>query len=192
MHIEPLTYYDLLEVSETATASEVRKAYLKKAAECHPDKHVGTSEEDRATEAFKAINEAYETLFDADLREEYDQKLATLRLANRSPSPEPRPVPTYVSPPFFPFPPMQPMPPVGLHPPPLHPHPGAGAGAGVGAGRGRPRFPAPLFHPFFTPPTDPAFRPFLRRERVFRPRPMRSSTLKSTLKQGKCSAVIGR
>jgi hypothetical protein len=34
----------------------VRKAYLKKAAECHPDKHVGTSEEDRATEAFKAIN----------------------------------------------------------------------------------------------------------------------------------------
>lgn len=34
----------------------MRKAYLKKAAECHPDKHVGTSEEDRATEAFKAIN----------------------------------------------------------------------------------------------------------------------------------------
>jgi hypothetical protein len=34
----------------------VRKAYLKKAAEYHPDKHSGTEDEDRATEAFQAIN----------------------------------------------------------------------------------------------------------------------------------------
>lgn len=33
------TYYDLLEISPSASAGEVKKAYYKKARSCHPDKN---------------------------------------------------------------------------------------------------------------------------------------------------------
>ncbi|KAI9638263.1 uncharacterized protein MKK02DRAFT_31730 [Dioszegia hungarica] len=80
------TYYTLLDIEESATPGEVRKAYLKKAAECHPDKH---PEDEGATERFQALGEAYECLKDPHARREYDTKLEHLRRSSsrRSNSP---------------------------------------------------------------------------------------------------------
>ena len=63
-------YYEILGVSKTATESEIKSAFRKKAKECHPDLHPG----DKAKEAqFKELNEAAEVLMDADKRAKYDQ-----------------------------------------------------------------------------------------------------------------------
>jgi DnaJ-class molecular chaperone len=63
-------YYDVLGVSKTATADDIKKAYRKLARKHHPDVNPGDkSAEDR----FKDINEAYEVLSDAEKRKRYDQ-----------------------------------------------------------------------------------------------------------------------
>src|SRR5258708_396146 len=63
-------YYDLLGVSKTASQEEIKAAYRRQAVKYHPDKNPG----DKAAEAkFKAINEAYETLSDANKRAAYDR-----------------------------------------------------------------------------------------------------------------------
>ncbi len=67
---EKRDYYEILGVSKTATESEIKSAFRKKAKECHPDLHPG----DKAKEAqFKELNEAAEILSDADKRAKYDQ-----------------------------------------------------------------------------------------------------------------------
>ena len=58
-------YYKLLGVGKQATQDEIKKAFRKKAVEHHPDK--GGDEA-----VFKKINEAYNTLNDANKRKEYD------------------------------------------------------------------------------------------------------------------------
>ena len=67
---EKRDYYDVLGVSKTASAEEIKKAYRKIAKANHPDLHPG----DKACEArLKEANEAYEVLSDADKRAKYDQ-----------------------------------------------------------------------------------------------------------------------
>lgn len=63
-------YYEVLGVSKTATADEIKKAYRKKAIEFHPDKNPGNKE---AEEKFKEAAEAYEVLSDQQKRQRYDQ-----------------------------------------------------------------------------------------------------------------------
>ena len=63
-------YYEVLEVSKTATVEEIKKAYRKKAIEFHPDKNPGNKE---AEEKFKEAAEAYEVLSDANKKARYDQ-----------------------------------------------------------------------------------------------------------------------
>jgi molecular chaperone DnaJ len=63
-------YYEVLGVSKTATADEIKKAYRKKAIEFHPDKNPGNKE---AEEKFKEAAEAYEILSDQQKRQRYDQ-----------------------------------------------------------------------------------------------------------------------
>ncbi|MDX1784372.1 MAG: molecular chaperone DnaJ, partial [Aequorivita vladivostokensis] len=63
-------YYDILEISKSATAAEIKKAYRKKALQYHPDKNPGDHE---AEAMFKKSAEAYEVLSDPNKRSRYDQ-----------------------------------------------------------------------------------------------------------------------
>ena len=61
--------YDTLGVKKDASAEEIKKAYRKLAAQYHPDRNPGdASAEDR----FKEVQNAYDTLSDADKRKQYD------------------------------------------------------------------------------------------------------------------------
>src|SRR3990167_8583811 len=63
-------YYATLGVSLEASADEIKKAYLKKALECHPDRNPG---DPKAESLFKRVSEAYEVLSDENRRRVYDQ-----------------------------------------------------------------------------------------------------------------------
>ena len=63
-------YYEVLEVSRTADAVEIKAAYRKKAIRFHPDKNPGDA---KAEERFKEAAEAYQILSDAEKRRIYDR-----------------------------------------------------------------------------------------------------------------------
>jgi molecular chaperone DnaJ len=63
-------YYEILGVSKTATADEIKKAYRKVAMQYHPDRNPGDKS---AEEKFKEAAEAYEILSDADKKAQYDR-----------------------------------------------------------------------------------------------------------------------
>ena len=63
-------FYDVLGVSKTATAQEIKKAYRKLALKYHPDHNPGDK---AAEEKFKKISEAYEVLSNDEKRAKYDQ-----------------------------------------------------------------------------------------------------------------------
>lgn len=63
-------FYATLGVSREASADDIKKAYRKRAMECHPDRHAG----DKHAEArFKELNEAYDVLKDDQKRAAYDR-----------------------------------------------------------------------------------------------------------------------
>ena len=62
-------YYDVLGVSRTAAADEIKKAYRRLARQYHPD----INKEPEAETRFKEINEAYEVLSDDQKRAMYDR-----------------------------------------------------------------------------------------------------------------------
>lgn len=63
-------YYDILGISKSASAAEIKKAYRKKAIAYHPDKNPGDAE---AEKKFKQAAEAYEILGDEQKRAQYDR-----------------------------------------------------------------------------------------------------------------------
>jgi DnaJ family protein A protein 2 len=63
------THYDTLEVPETATPAEIKKAYRRLSLVHHPDKNRGNTD---VSGKFQKINEAYEILSDENKRREYD------------------------------------------------------------------------------------------------------------------------
>lgn len=63
-------YYEILEVTRTASAGEIKKAYRKLAMKFHPDRN---PDDKTAEDKFKEASEAYEILSDAQKRQAYDQ-----------------------------------------------------------------------------------------------------------------------
>ena len=63
-------YYQVLGVSKSASADEIKKSYRKLAKQYHPD----ANQDDKSAQAkFSEITEAYEVLSDSDKRAKYDQ-----------------------------------------------------------------------------------------------------------------------
>jgi len=62
-------YYEVLGVSRTASAEELKRAYRKLALQFHPDRNPN---DPQAESRFKEINEAYEVLSDQSKRQRYD------------------------------------------------------------------------------------------------------------------------
>jgi molecular chaperone DnaJ len=60
-------YYEVLGISKSASADEIKKAYRKAAVKFHPDKDGGDETK------FKEVTEAYEVLKDSQKRQRYDQ-----------------------------------------------------------------------------------------------------------------------
>lgn len=67
-------YYKLLGVKPSASAGEIRKAYVQLAREKHPDRFPEGSERDKAESTFQDLTTAFNTLANARSREEYDQQ----------------------------------------------------------------------------------------------------------------------
>ncbi|MBS1627104.1 MAG: molecular chaperone DnaJ [Bacteroidetes bacterium] len=63
-------YYEILGVSKSSSADEIKKAYRKVAMQYHPDRNPGDK---AAEEKFKEAAEAYEVLSDADKKAKYDR-----------------------------------------------------------------------------------------------------------------------
>lgn len=65
-------YYEILGVSKTASADEIKSAFRKLAVKYHPDRNQGDAV---AAEKFKEVNEANEVLSDPDKKKAYDFEL---------------------------------------------------------------------------------------------------------------------
>ena len=63
-------FYEILGLSRSATADEIKKAYRQMAMKYHPDRNPGNKQ---AEEKFKEAAEAYEALSDPEKRQRYDQ-----------------------------------------------------------------------------------------------------------------------
>ncbi len=67
-------FYEILEVSRSSSADEIKKSYRRLAMKYHPDR---TNNDKIKEEKFKIIKKAYETLSDEYKRKEYDFTLLT-------------------------------------------------------------------------------------------------------------------
>lgn len=65
-----IDYYKILGVSKDIPQKDVRRAYLKRAKQFHPDLH---PEDPKAKAKFQALTEAYEVINDPEKRKKYDQ-----------------------------------------------------------------------------------------------------------------------
>ena len=65
-----IDYYKILGVSRDIPQKDVKKAYLKRAKQFHPDLH---PDDPKAKAKFQALNEAYDVLNDPEKRKKYDQ-----------------------------------------------------------------------------------------------------------------------
>lgn len=63
-------YYKILGVDKNIPQKDVKKAYLKRAKQFHPDLH---PDDPKAKAKFQALNEAYDVLSDPERRRKYDQ-----------------------------------------------------------------------------------------------------------------------
>lgn len=65
-----IDYYKILGVDRNIPQKDVRKAYLKRSKQFHPDLH---PDDPKAKAKFQALNEAYDVINDPEKRKKYDQ-----------------------------------------------------------------------------------------------------------------------
>jgi curved DNA-binding protein len=65
-----IDYYKILGVDKDIPQKDVRKAYLKRAKQFHPDLH---PDDPKAKAKFQALNEAFDVINDPEKRKKYDQ-----------------------------------------------------------------------------------------------------------------------
>ncbi|KAJ0176096.1 hypothetical protein K1T71_008270 [Dendrolimus kikuchii] len=70
--VQDIDLYAILDLQITATESQIKKAYRKKALQCHPDKNPN---DPKAAETFHQLSQALEILTDASARAAYDKVL---------------------------------------------------------------------------------------------------------------------
>ncbi|XP_070795535.1 dnaJ homolog subfamily B member 6-like [Pituophis catenifer annectens] len=78
-----VNYYEVLGVSRSASADDIKKAYRQLALKVHPDKNPGNQE--AAEKKFVEISKAYEVLSDTKKRDAYDQS-SKKKLNEKKPS----------------------------------------------------------------------------------------------------------
>jgi hypothetical protein len=71
------SYYEVLGVPRTAASDTLRRAYLDRARELHPDRYVdaGPTQRSAAERSMQEVNEAWRVLGDAGRRRRYDAEL---------------------------------------------------------------------------------------------------------------------
>jgi hypothetical protein len=92
------SWYEILEVAESASAEQIRSAYLRMAREYHPDRvpeHLTKLRAD-AEDKFKQVQEAWAVLGDPAKRRRYDLASAGVAVPN-SPPPRQSPQPTHTT-----------------------------------------------------------------------------------------------
>lgn len=65
-----IDYYKIMGVAKDIPQKDVKKAYLKRAKQFHPDLH---PDDPKAKAKFQALNEAYDVIGDPEKRKKYDQ-----------------------------------------------------------------------------------------------------------------------
>lgn len=65
-----IDYYKILGVDKNIAQKDVKRAYLKRAKQFHPDLH---PDDPKAKAKFQMLNEAYEVINDTEKRKKYDQ-----------------------------------------------------------------------------------------------------------------------
>ena len=65
-----IDYYKILGVDKNIPQKDVKKAYVKRAKQFHPDLH---PDDPKAKAKFQALNEAYDVIGDPEKRKKYDQ-----------------------------------------------------------------------------------------------------------------------
>lgn len=75
-----MNYYEILEVSKSATEKEIKDSYKNLVKKYHPDLYEG--DKDFAEKMIKMINEAHDVLSDPEKRKEYDFSLNPIQQEN--------------------------------------------------------------------------------------------------------------
>lgn len=90
-----ITHYDILQVSQQASASVIRAAFKALSQKWHPDKHQGTNK--TVLQKFQNIKQAYDVLSNPELRQEYDHRLHTINNNKNSSNKKPNQLSRYYS-----------------------------------------------------------------------------------------------
>lgn len=68
-------FYDLLEIDKNASQNDIKKAYLQRSLQVHPDKTFNVDDKEIQKKRFQILTQVYKTLSDEESRRDYDQTI---------------------------------------------------------------------------------------------------------------------